>query len=52
MSSAGETDLGVLLASMQPELVPGEFVYCTVPARGRRAGRLRTRSSWCGSRRA
>ena len=32
MSSAGETDLGVLLASMQPELLPGEFVYCTVPA--------------------
>jgi hypothetical protein len=31
VSSAGETDLGVLLASMQPELVPGEFVYCTVP---------------------
>ena len=28
----GITDLSVLLATMEPELVAGEFVYCTVPA--------------------
>lgn len=28
----GTTDLSVLLATMEPELVAGEFVYCTVPA--------------------
>ncbi|TCL65165.1 ACT domain-containing protein [Rhizobium sp. BK251] len=28
----GITDLSVLLASMEPSLVEGEFVYCTVPA--------------------
>ncbi|MGR9171159.1 ACT domain-containing protein [Rhizobium sp. KDH_Rht_773_N] len=28
----GITDLSVLLATMEPELVEGEFVYCTVPA--------------------
>ena len=27
----GETDLDRLLESMQPELVNGEFVYCTIP---------------------
>ncbi len=29
---AGITDLSVLLATMEPELVEGEFVYSTVPA--------------------
>lgn len=28
----GITDLSVLLATMEPELVTGEFVYCSVPA--------------------
>ena len=28
----GITDLSVLLATMEPELVAGEFVYCAVPA--------------------
>lgn len=27
----GITDLNLLLASMEPELQPGEFVFCTVP---------------------
>jgi uncharacterized protein len=31
MSSPAETDLNVLLAKMAPELVPGEWVYATVP---------------------
>jgi len=29
-AAQGETDLAVLLASMEPELVPGEWVYTTV----------------------
>lgn len=29
---AGETALSQLLRSMQPELQPGEFVFCTCPA--------------------
>ena len=29
---AGITDLPVLLATMEPTLADGEFVYCTVPA--------------------
>jgi uncharacterized protein len=29
---AGITDLNVLLASMEPELLPDEFVFCTIPA--------------------
>lgn len=28
----GITDLSALLATMEPELVAGEFVYCTMPA--------------------
>jgi hypothetical protein len=27
----GITDLGLLLAGMQPELRPGEFVFCSLP---------------------
>ncbi|WP_426415949.1 ACT domain-containing protein [Aestuariirhabdus sp. LZHN29] len=27
----GETNLGKLLASMSPELLPDEYVFCTVP---------------------
>ena len=27
----GETDINMLLARMQPELLPGEYVFCTVP---------------------
>lgn len=30
--TGGEHDLAVLLATMEPQLVPGAFVYCTVPA--------------------
>ena len=29
----GETDLGRLLQSMQPDLVPGEWVFATLPDR-------------------
>ncbi len=32
---AGETDLDTLLRSMQPELQPGEFVFCTLPDEAR-----------------
>lgn len=28
--SGGERDLAVLLATMEPELVPGEFAYCSI----------------------
>lgn len=28
---SGETDLGVLLASVRPRLRPGVYVYCSVP---------------------
>ena len=30
---SGETDLGRLLQSMQPDLVPGEWVFATLPDR-------------------
>lgn len=30
----GERDLAVLLATMEPELVPGEYVYCSTPWSG------------------
>jgi uncharacterized protein len=29
----GETDLGMLLQTMQPELNPGEYVFCTLNSR-------------------
>ena len=29
----GETDLDKLLALMQPKLLDGEYVFCTVPAK-------------------
>ena len=40
---AGETNLNVLLQSMQPELQPGEFVFCTLldEMRGLRAAEQR-----------
>jgi hypothetical protein len=31
MNTSGETQLAVLLAQMKPEVVPGEWVYATVP---------------------
>jgi hypothetical protein len=32
MEMTGITDLGTLLREMQPDLRPGDYVYCSVPA--------------------
>ena len=40
----GETDLNVLLRSMQPEQQPGHFVFCTLP---QGASRLRDLQAQC-----
>lgn len=41
---SGETELNILLKNMSPRLVPGDYVFCTIPDQG-----LLPASLWIGA---